>query len=65
MAKGHKTGGRKKGTPNKVTPEIREAFRKLIEGEHALPFGVVHHERDDVLHDLAEAQLAISNEPRD
>jgi hypothetical protein len=33
MAKGRKTGGRTKGTPNKATPEIREHFRMLIEGE--------------------------------
>lgn len=26
--------GRKKGVPNKVTTETREAFRLLIEGEH-------------------------------
>jgi len=31
MAKGHKTGGRKQGTPNKVTTDIREAYQKLIE----------------------------------
>lgn len=28
MAKGHKTGGRALGTPNKVTAEIRDAARK-------------------------------------
>ncbi|TXG36985.1 hypothetical protein [Seonamhaeicola maritimus] len=30
MAKGLKTGGRKKGTPNKVTSNIREWLEKLI-----------------------------------
>ena len=28
MAKGQKTGGRRKGTPNKATAEIKAAFRK-------------------------------------
>lgn len=32
MAAGHKTGGRMKGTPNKVTGEVRETFRLLLEG---------------------------------
>ena len=31
MAKGIKTGGRVKGTPNKTTSEIREAYKMLIE----------------------------------
>lgn len=31
MAKGLKTGGREKGTPNKVTREIREVYKELIE----------------------------------
>lgn len=30
MAKGIKTGGRTKGTPNKTTSEIREFYQKLI-----------------------------------
>ena len=30
MAKGKKTGGRKKGTSNKVTGEIKEAYSKLL-----------------------------------
>ena len=34
MPIGRKTGGRKKGTPNKASADTREAFRKLIEGEH-------------------------------
>lgn len=32
MAKGFKSGGRKKGTVNKVTGEARETFRKIFEG---------------------------------
>ncbi len=28
MAEGHKTGGRKKGTPNKATTDIKAAFQK-------------------------------------
>jgi hypothetical protein len=32
MAYGQKTGGRKKGTPNKSTQEIREAYQRLVEG---------------------------------
>ena len=31
MAKGRKTGGRKKGTPNHVTAEDRAAFRMVYE----------------------------------
>lgn len=30
MAKGIKTGGRTKGTVNKVTPEIRNSFENLL-----------------------------------
>lgn len=37
MARGKKTGGgSRKGSPNKVTREVREAFRLLLEGN-------VHH----------------------
>lgn len=31
MAKGRKTGGRRKGSPNKVTREFRETVRMLLE----------------------------------
>ena len=31
MAKGTKTGGRKKGTPNKVTASIKEAFKEAFD----------------------------------
>lgn len=31
MAKGFKTGGRKPGTPNKVTAEVRETLRVVSE----------------------------------
>jgi len=31
MANGFKTGGREKGTPNKITNEIRETYKELIE----------------------------------
>jgi len=30
MAKGHKTGGRKKGTPNKITASIRETLADVL-----------------------------------
>jgi len=30
MAKGHKTGGRTKGTPNKLTSEIRDRFKDIL-----------------------------------
>ena len=32
MAKGLKTGGRKLGTPNKVTTEVKEKLENLIDG---------------------------------
>lgn len=32
MAYGHKTGGRKKGTPNKATAAAREAIARFVEG---------------------------------
>lgn len=35
MAKGTKTGGRKKGTPNKATQQFKEALNDLL--EHAAP----------------------------
>lgn len=35
MAKGKKTGGRQKGTPNRVTADVREAFA-LIAKRNAL-----------------------------
>lgn len=31
MARGRKTGGRAKGAPNKVTADVRAAFRMLVE----------------------------------
>jgi len=31
MAKGYKTGGRSKGTPNAVTKEIRSVYKELLE----------------------------------
>jgi hypothetical protein len=34
MAKGIKTGGRVKGTPNKATAQFREAIKGLIDGNH-------------------------------
>lgn len=55
MAKGRKTGGRKPGTPNKVTADMREAFRMLVEGEvdqlrealHEVRFGTVIEKQTD------------------
>ena len=39
MAKGVKTGGRKKGTPNKVTGTVREMVSKSISKElESLPY---------------------------
>ena len=35
MARGYKTGGRQKGTPNKVTREVRE---RMMEGETPLDY---------------------------
>lgn len=35
MAKGFKTGGRKVGTPNKTTKEIREVLKNIINNEIA------------------------------
>ena len=32
MGKGRKTGGRKPGTPNRVTVDVREALRTLAQG---------------------------------
>ena len=48
MALGRKTGGRRKGSKNLSTPQIREAFRCLVEGEidnlrealHEVRFGI-------------------------
>lgn len=31
MATGEKTGGRQKGTPNKLNAEIRERFKQLVD----------------------------------
>lgn len=33
MAKGIKTGGRDQGTPNKLTKELREALKTIIDSE--------------------------------
>lgn len=33
MAKGIKTGGRKEGTPNKTTKEIRNVLKSVIDNE--------------------------------
>ena len=32
MAKGQKTGGRKAGTPNKLTAEVKEKIKHLLDG---------------------------------
>ena len=32
MAKGQKTGGRKAGTPNKLTAEVKEKIKQLLDG---------------------------------
>ena len=33
MAKGYKSGGRQKGTPNKLTTEIRSVLKDIIDYE--------------------------------
>ncbi|MFB6306417.1 MAG: hypothetical protein ABEH43_05430 [Flavobacteriales bacterium] len=33
MAKGKKTGGREKGTPNKLTKELRATLKNALDGE--------------------------------
>ena len=33
MAKGHKTGGRQKGTPNKLTKELRSLLKDILYDE--------------------------------
>jgi hypothetical protein len=33
MALGRKTGGRKKGTPNKVTRDMRAMFKSIVDGK--------------------------------
>lgn len=43
MAKGRKTGGRAKGTPNKATADVRAAIAQLL--EHAAPKMVVWLDR--------------------
>jgi hypothetical protein len=32
MAAGFKTGGRQKGTPNKITAEVKEKIQSVVEG---------------------------------
>ena len=32
MPKGYKSGGRKKGTPNKLTAEVKEKIKHLLDG---------------------------------
>ena len=33
MANGQKTGGREKGTPNKITKELRDTIKEVLESE--------------------------------
>lgn len=33
MARGYKTGGREQGTPNKVTRDVREVLKSIVEDE--------------------------------
>lgn len=33
MAQGHKTGGRQKGTPNKITKDLREVLKTVLSKE--------------------------------
>ena len=35
--KGHKTGGRKKGTPNKTTLQVKEALERAFHGIGGVP----------------------------
>lgn len=35
MAKGRKTGGRQKGTPNRITAERKEFLRAFVDGNRA------------------------------
>lgn len=37
MAKGYKTGGRSKGTPNKTTVAVKEAFRDAFDDLGGVP----------------------------
>jgi hypothetical protein len=50
MAKGKKTGGRKKGTPNKLTAENRQFFKDL--------FARVGPELEDWIRDTAKKDKA-------
>jgi hypothetical protein len=33
MARGYKTGGREQGTPNKITADVREVLKNIVEDE--------------------------------
>lgn len=37
MAKGRKTGGRQKGSPNKLTASMKEAFREAFDARGGVP----------------------------
>lgn len=64
MAKGQKFGGRKAGTPNKATRDIREAFRALLEANldrMQAAFATLWEERPDqaLRHMTALAEFCI------
>mgnify|MGYP007004347425 FL=1 len=47
MAKGMKTGGRKEGTPNKITTAVRKAISDAVNG---------YYESDQFLQDIGELE---------
>jgi hypothetical protein len=55
MARGFKSGGRKKGTPNKLTREIRE---RMMEGETPLDYMIAVMRDEDA--DITRAGLGRS-----
>jgi hypothetical protein len=61
MAKGIKTGGRQKGTPNRTTKETREALKQIIDDElESLPKlmeAMKPYQRADVLTKLIQYVL--------
>ena len=51
MAKGVKTGGREKGTPNKLTSELRTVLKKILTDElENIPTLIADLEPKDRLH---------------
>lgn len=68
MAKGRKTGGRIKGTPNKATSDLKEAIAHVVNSTSDRVLGwlerVAEGEKEPVLNDDGQPELDFEGKPK-